>query len=132
MAGKARAGGRGAGPGRPGGGAGGRAQERGEHGLPRWDTVRAGSGGAEPAAESDSGGRNCELLFGVLCELVSAAGTEAPAGLGRARGSAARPQLFCRSPRPGRLPHRGARSSGDSETSPRPGERGMRDGESGL
>lgn len=88
--------------------------------------------GAEPAAESDSGGRNCELLFGVLCELVSAAGTEAPAGLGRARGSAARPELFCQLPRPGRLPDRGVRSTGDSRTSPRPGERGMRDWESGL
>lgn len=117
---------------RAGGGAGGRAQERCEHGLPGSDTVRAGSGGAEPAAESDSGGRNCELLFGVLCELVSAAGTEAPAGLGRARGRAARPELFCQLPRPGRLPDRGVRSTGDSKTSPRPGERGMRDWESGL
>lgn len=91
------------------------------HRLLRSDTVRAGSGGAESAAGSDSGGRNSELLFGVLCELVSAAGTEAPAGLGRARGSAARSELFCQLLRLGRFSCRGVRSSGDSRTSRGPG-----------
>lgn len=105
----------------------GRARAGGQRGAgpSRSDTVRAGSGGAESAAESDSGGRNCELLFGVLCELVSAAGTEAPAGLGRARGSAARSQPFRPSPPRGRKrrgqrdePRRGACGADPARSEP--------------